>query len=99
MRTTRCFLVLALLFTCLFLVRLRLVSAQAQPQAPAAPAATTAAAPAQGTAAPAPSAEEQPIRALLDAFAKAYSKPDLNALAACITDDAVVIDSAGESTR
>jgi uncharacterized protein (TIGR02246 family) len=75
------------------------VSAQAPPQPPSTPANPTAVAPAQGAAAPARSAEEQPIRALLDAFAKAYSKPDLKALAACFTDDAVVVDSAGESTR
>jgi uncharacterized protein (TIGR02246 family) len=68
---------------------------QAQPAAPGAPAA----APAQGAAAPAPTAEEKPIRDLVNAFAKAYSAPDLKALAACFSDEANVIDSAGEATR
>jgi uncharacterized protein (TIGR02246 family) len=45
------------------------------------------------------SAEEKPIRDLVDAFAKAYSAPDLKALAAFFTDEADVVDSAGESTR
>jgi uncharacterized protein (TIGR02246 family) len=57
------------------------------------------AAPAPDAAAPAASAEEKPIRDLVDAFAKAYSAPNLNALAACFTDEASVVDSAGESTR
>jgi uncharacterized protein (TIGR02246 family) len=45
------------------------------------------------------SAEEKPIRDLVDAFAKAYSAPDLKALAACFAEEANVVDSAGESTR
>jgi uncharacterized protein (TIGR02246 family) len=92
-------LVSALLFTCVFLVCLRPVSSQAPPQSPAAAGNAAPAAPAQGATTPAVSAEEKPIRDLVDAFAKAYSAPDLNALAACFTDDANVVDSAGESTR
>jgi uncharacterized protein (TIGR02246 family) len=99
MRTTRSSLVSALLFTCLFLVCLRSVSSQAPPQPPPAAANAAPAAPAQGATTPAISAEEKPIRDLVDAFAKAYSIPDLNALAACFTDEADVVDSAGESTR
>ena len=94
MRTTRSSLVSALLFACLFLVFLRPVSSQAPQQAP-----LVAAAPAQGATAPAANPEEKPIRDLVDTFAKAYSAPDLKALAACFTDDANVVDSAGESTR
>jgi uncharacterized protein (TIGR02246 family) len=97
MRTTRSSLVSALLFTCLLLVCLRPVSSQAPPQST--PAAANAAAPAQGATTPAQSAEEKPIRDLLDAFARAYSAPDLKALAACFADEANVVDSAGESTR
>jgi uncharacterized protein (TIGR02246 family) len=92
-------LVSALLFTCLFLVGLRPVSGQAPPQSPSAAANAATTAPAQGVTAPAQSAEEKPIRELVDAFAKAYSAPDLKALAACFTDEANVVDSAGESTR
>jgi uncharacterized protein (TIGR02246 family) len=99
MRPTRSSLVSALLFTCLFLVCLQPVSSQAPPQTAPATANAAAAGPAQGTTTPAPSAEERPIRDLLDAFAKAYSGADLKALAACFTDDANVVDSAGESTR
>jgi uncharacterized protein (TIGR02246 family) len=99
MRTTRSSLVSALLFTCLFLVGLRPVSSQAPAQAPPAAANAAAVAPAQGATTPAQSAEEKPIRDLVDAFARAYSAPDLNALATCFTDDANVVDSAGESTR
>ena len=99
MITTRSSLVSALLFTCVFLVCLRPVSSQAPPQSPAAAGNAAPAAPAQGATTPAVSAEEKPIRDLLDAFARAYSAPDLNALAACFTDDANVVDSAGESTR
>jgi uncharacterized protein (TIGR02246 family) len=65
---------------------LRPVSAQTQAQSP--PAAATA-----------PSPEEKPIRDLIDAFGKAYSTPDLKALATYFTEDANVVDSAGESTR
>jgi hypothetical protein len=97
MRTIRCSLVPALLFTCPFLGALRPVWGQAPPQSPR--AATGAPAPAQAAATPAPSAEEKPIRDLVDAFARAYSAPDLNALAACLTDEVNVVDSAGESTR
>jgi uncharacterized protein (TIGR02246 family) len=35
----------------------------------------------------------------VNAFAKAYSDPDLKALAACFTDEANVVDSDGEATR
>jgi uncharacterized protein (TIGR02246 family) len=73
---------------------LRSVSSQAPQQAP-----LVAAAPAQGATAPAANPEEKPIRDLVDAFAKAYSAPDLKNLAACFTDDANVVDSAGEATR
>jgi uncharacterized protein (TIGR02246 family) len=81
-----------LLLTFLFVGAHQPVSGQAPPQPPAA---STSAAP----AAPAVSAQEKPIRDLIDAFAKAYSAPDMSALAACFTDDANVVDSAGESTR
>jgi uncharacterized protein (TIGR02246 family) len=87
-------LVSALLFACLFLGCFWAVSAQAPPQSPAA-----AAAPARGATTPAQSAEEKPIRDLVAAFAKAYSAPDIKALAALLTDDANLVDSAGESTR
>jgi uncharacterized protein (TIGR02246 family) len=93
----------ALLLGTLCLGSLPLVSGQApQQNAPAAataPAQATAPAPAREQAAAAPRAEERPIRDLVDAFAKAYSKPDLKALDALFTDQANVIDSAGETTR
>jgi uncharacterized protein (TIGR02246 family) len=89
----------ALLFSCLLLGCLWHVWAQAPSQAPPATANAPAAAPAQGATAPAPSAEEKPIRDLVDAFAQAYSKPDLKALAALFAEEANVIDSAGETTR
>jgi uncharacterized protein (TIGR02246 family) len=53
----------------------------------------------QSATTPAPSAEEKPIRDLVDAFAKAYSTPDTKALATLFTEEANVVDSAGESTR
>jgi uncharacterized protein (TIGR02246 family) len=99
MRTARCLLVSALLTTCLVLSCLRTVSAQLPAQSPPAGANAAPAAPVQGAAALAPSAEEKPIRDLVDAFAKAYSAPDVKALAATFTDDANVVDSAGETTR
>lgn len=99
MRATRCSLVSALLFACLLLGCLQLVSGQAPPPSPPASASTTATAPTQGANSPAVVAEEKPIRNLVDAFAKAYSAPDLKALAVLFTDNANVIDSAGESTR
>jgi uncharacterized protein (TIGR02246 family) len=92
MRTIRCSLASALLLTFVFVGAHQPVSGQAPPQSP--PASTSSA-----PAAPAVRAEEKPIRDLIDAFAKAYSAPDLNALAACFTDDANVVDSAGEGTR
>ena len=92
MRKTRRSSVSALFFMCLFLSCLRPVSGQAPSQSP--PAAANAVA-----AAPASSAEEKPIRDLVGAFAKAYSTPDLKALAAYFTDEANVVDSAGETTR
>jgi uncharacterized protein (TIGR02246 family) len=92
-------LVSALLVSCLFLGCLQLVSGQQPPQSPPAAAGAAAAAPAQGATTPAPRAEEKPIRDLVDAFAKAYSAPDLKALATYFTDEANVIDSAGETTR
>jgi uncharacterized protein (TIGR02246 family) len=73
--------------------------AQARPQSPPDAANLGATAPAQSATTPAHSAEEKPIRDLLDAFARAYSAPDLKALAACFADEANVVDSAGESTR
>jgi uncharacterized protein (TIGR02246 family) len=99
MRTTRSSLVSALLFTCLLLVGLRPVSSQAPPQSPRAAADAVAAAPAHGATTPAQSAAEKPIRDLVDAFARAYNAPDLKALAACLADQADVVDSAGETTR
>jgi uncharacterized protein (TIGR02246 family) len=99
MRTTRSSLVSALLFTCLLLGFLRPVSSQAPPKPPSAAANRAQAAPAPVATTPAVSAEEKPIRNLVDAFARAYSAPNLDALAACFTDDANVVDSAGESTR
>jgi uncharacterized protein (TIGR02246 family) len=94
MKTTRCSLVGALFLMCLFVYCLRPVSAQLPQQTPPA-----AAVPPQGATSPAQSATEKPIRDLVDAFAKAYSAPDLKALAACFTDEANVIDSDGEATR
>jgi uncharacterized protein (TIGR02246 family) len=102
-------LVSAILFGTLCLGSLKLVSGRAPQQTAPAPAPAAAPAqatspaparaPAQATAAAAPRAEEKPIRDLVDAFAKAYSKPDLKALDALFTDQANVIDSAGETTR
>jgi uncharacterized protein (TIGR02246 family) len=96
MQATRCSLVTALMVIGPFLVSVRPISAQVVQQATRA-----AAAPGTGqvTAAPAGSGEEKPIRDLVDAFAKAYSAPDLKALAACFTDGVNVVDSAGETTR
>jgi uncharacterized protein (TIGR02246 family) len=74
------------------------VSAQL-PQQSSRAAAVASAAPAQGAISAAVRPEEKPIRDLVDALAKAYSTPDLTALAACFTDEANVVDSAGESTR
>jgi uncharacterized protein (TIGR02246 family) len=114
MRTIQYSLVSALLLACPFLGYLRPVWGQAQPKyppaaakapaakapAPKAPVAPApAAAPAQAATAPAITAQEKPIHDLIDAFAKAYSAPNLEALAACFTDDANVVDSAGESIR
>jgi hypothetical protein len=99
MKTTRFSLVSAPLFLFLFVGGLRAVSAQAPQQSPRAAASAAAAAPAQGATAPAPGVQEKPIRDLVDAFAKAYSAPDLKALAACFSDEADVVDSAGDSTR
>jgi uncharacterized protein (TIGR02246 family) len=92
-------LVSTLLFTCLFLGCLRLVSGQAPSQSPSAAPSTAAAAPAQGGTTPAPRAEEKPIRDLLKAFAKAYSASDFKALAAFFTDEANIVDSSGETLR
>jgi uncharacterized protein (TIGR02246 family) len=92
MRTTRYSLVSALVFTCLLLGCSQLVSGQAQPLAQPAAASPTAAALAVRP-------EEKPIVDLVDAFAKAYSTPDLKALSMFFTDDASVVDSAGEATR
>lgn len=39
------------------------------------------------------------IRDVLQAFARAYSAPDLKALATFFTDEADLVDSAGETTR
>jgi uncharacterized protein (TIGR02246 family) len=94
MRKIRRFLFSAMFVTCLFLGWLGRVLGQAPSQSPPAAAPTT-----PGATAPASSAEEKPIRDLVGAFAKAYSTPDLKALAAYFTDDAIVVDSAGESTR
>ena len=99
MRTTRCAFVSALFSTCLFLGYLRTGSGQAPAQSPPAGANAAAAAPASGATNTAVSAQEKPIRELVDAFAKAYSTPDLKVLAAFFTDEANVVDSAGETTR
>ena len=99
MTTTRCWFVSALLFTCLFLGYLRAGSGQAPPQTPPPGGNAAAAAPATGATIPAVSAKEKPIRDLVNAFAKAYSTPDLKALAALFTDEANVVDSGGEATR
>jgi uncharacterized protein (TIGR02246 family) len=65
-----------------------------------APASTSASVtPAQTTAAAAPSAAEKPIRDLVDAFAKAYNTPNMQALGALFADDANLVDSGGEMTR
>jgi uncharacterized protein (TIGR02246 family) len=81
---------------CLFVTCLRPVFSQL-PQSRRPAAATGAPAQPATTAAPRP--EEKPIRDLVDAFAKAYNGPDLKALAACFSDEASVVDSAGEATR
>jgi uncharacterized protein (TIGR02246 family) len=91
MRTIPRSLVSALLVSCLFLGCFWAVSAQAPPQSPAAPA--------QGATAPAQRAEEKPVRDLVAAVANAYNTPDLKTLAESFTDDADVVDSAGESIR
>jgi uncharacterized protein (TIGR02246 family) len=78
---------------------LRLVSGQAPPQSRPAAAGAVAAAPAQGATTPAQSAEERAIRDRVDAFARAYSTPDLKALEAFFSDEADIVDSAGETTR
>jgi uncharacterized protein (TIGR02246 family) len=96
MRTYRLILISALVSPCLLVAYLRPVSAQLPQQSR--PAAATAA-PAQGATSPANSALEKPIRDLIDAFARAYGAPDVNALMALFTDDANVVDSAGEATR
>lgn len=90
MRTTRCFLVSALFSACLFIGCPQPVLAQTPP---------SPAPPSQSAVKAAPNASEKPIRDLVDAFVKAYSAPDLKALAACFADDANVVDSAGEPTR
>jgi len=54
-------------------------------------------------AAPAAAAADEPgvraVRELLQAFAKAYSAPDVEALAGLFTDDASVVDSNGDEVR
>ncbi len=60
--------------------------------------------PAAAAAAPAPAAapanpEETAVRALHDAFVKAYNAADDKALSDLFTDDAAVIDASGEATR
>jgi uncharacterized protein (TIGR02246 family) len=74
------------------------VSAQL-PQQSSRAAAAASAVPAQGATSAAVRPEEKPIRDLVNALAKAYSTPDLMALAACFTNEANVVDSDGESTR
>jgi len=94
MQSTQLSLVTALLVASPLLICARPVVAQAVPQpGEAAPA------PAQAAATSAPSAEEKPIRDAVDAFAKAYNTPDIQTLGALFTDDANVVDSAGEATR
>ncbi len=96
MQAIRCSLVTALLVISPLLASVRPVLGQvAQQAAPAAAAPETA----QAAAAPAVSAEEKPVRDLVDAFAKAYNAPDIQALGALFTDDANIVDSAGETTR
>jgi uncharacterized protein (TIGR02246 family) len=99
MRTTGYSLVSALLFAGLFLGGLRLVSGQAPPPSPSAAPSTATAAPAQRGTTPAPRAEEKPIHDQLQAFAKAYSASDVKALAAFFTDEAIIVDTSGETTR
>jgi uncharacterized protein (TIGR02246 family) len=94
MRITRCSWHSALLFTCLFVGSFGLASGQAPTQS-----APAAAPPAQGASSPAIGAREKPIRDLVAAFAKAYSAPDAKALGAFFSDQANVVDSAGETTR
>jgi len=96
MQAIRFSLVTALLVISPVLSSSRSALGQVVPQpAPAAAAPETA----QAAAAPAVSAEEKPIRDAVDAFAKAYNTPDIQALGALFTDDANVVDSAGETTR
>jgi len=90
MHSSRLSLVTALLVASPLLICARPVVGQAVLQPGQA-----AAAPAQAAAATAPSAEEKPIRDAVDAFAKAYNTPDIQALGALFTDDANVVDSAG----
>ena len=92
-------MVSALFVTFLFLDCLRPVSGQAPSQSAPAAANAVAEATTRGATAPASSVEEKPIRDLVGAFAKAYSTPDIKALAAYFTDEANVVDSAGETTR
>ncbi len=96
MKMTRCFLVSALLCLCPSVIGLHLAFAQLPQRSR--PAAATAA-PVQGATPPAVSSAEKPIRDLVDAMARAFSAPDFKALAACFTDEADVVDSAGEFTR
>ncbi len=99
MGMTRHSLVSALLFSGLLLGCPKLGSGQApQQSAPAAPGSATAA-PARAATSSAPRPEEKPIRDLIDAFARAYSVPDIKALEALFSDEANVVDTAGESTR
>jgi uncharacterized protein (TIGR02246 family) len=99
MRTTRRSIIPALLFTSLLAASLQSASAQAPSQPAQTAARAPAPAPAQGASATAPSAAEKPIYEHIEAFAKAFSSPDLKALAALFTDDASVVDSAGDATR
>jgi uncharacterized protein (TIGR02246 family) len=99
MRTTRRLPVSSLLFACLLLACLRPAKAQAPPQSQPGAGSSAVKAPAQGATTPAGNAAEKPIRELVDAFAKAYSAPDVKTLATYFTEEASVVDSAGESTR
>jgi uncharacterized protein (TIGR02246 family) len=50
-------------------------------------------------AAPATRAEDEPIRAVLQAFAKAFNIQDAKALTEMFIDDGLVVDPSGEDTR
>ena len=55
--------------------------------------------PAQAVPAPPANPEEAAIRAVHEAFVKAYNAADVQTISGVLTDDAAVIDAAGDATR